>query len=906
MDNLFCNNNVEQTNIFLIDASYSTIQNNKTYSVSNKSIYERMYDFVKSVNDRDNKPFYLIFWNSENDAFPNGTYICPSIISPSSHYRIIFDTVKNKIRPFCTTSTWLGFNAILPNWLTSQLPPHIYLITDGEIGHSASTYFEKLQYEKLLQEAINKTLKLSINNCSITIVAIESLTRNIYNETTNVAGCDVYEIIKKMKLVDVINKFIVFDINQEAHINNVNEKTLLLNNNKRCPPGYYPYNDKIFEQSKLSVFFDYIRQELQTASYDNAVNILNGLTVTMTHALKGLSSQQYEAKLKCAILLFKNSEIDVGIVDVIMREAISNNLAGTNDLITKFRNNVKNMYKESDKMLMNNVCFAIEAIDCKYATLPYNNTSFILCDNPTYSMDRYNNACCDLSYFGSNAKVPIVRYYNEICIPKTITAQCIRQWVRAVLAKMYHINAYSDVAIYMMILFFVQHRYTKMATTYYNLAIIMLMGNKTTTTETKLDYLLSGNKYVVDSDIQQAAKLCSFGANTNANTLWYNCCLAIQQFSNDKYKLADAQRKWHYSAETLTVPQCSVYESSPNYIWQCPVTNENVTSHGYRIVHNKCSPMEVYSEHGYNMINKSLVCCHKCFSPLTNNNFERIEYVIHRSEVPLPNFTFSNYMSNTTSNNTFNTTSNNTSNNTFNTSSNNTSYQNASSNNTSYQNTSSNNASLSNVEVLTTQPVKIIFMRGTVGSGKTTASNYIAEECSRRGWDCLIVGVDKYCKNGYSTTEASNKNHEDITTFLKNLDKKGVIVVDLCNENVSSRSIFNHNLYRGESKIAPKVEDHVTFLPNYFKDDLMGYLGWSLKNVLDRSLHNSNTSYWLNPVSAGVDTCIGVHKRKAQSVFGKSNVNKFNPQERDKYAYGYATRLASSYNLHNEVLKLLS
>jgi len=45
-----------------------------------------------------------------------------------------------------------------------------------------------------------------------------------------------------------------------------------------------------------------------------------------------------------------------------------------------------------------------------------------------------------------------------------------------------------------------------------------------------------------------------------------------------------------------------------------------------------------------------------------------------------------------------------------------------------------------------------------------------------------------------------------------------------------------------------------------------------LRNVLSRPMHSEDTLYWLNPVSAGVNTCIKVHKAKTQSIRRFKNI----------------------------------
>lgn len=51
------------------------------------------------------------------------------------------------------------------------------------------------------------------------------------------------------------------------------------------------------------------------------------------------------------------------------------------------------------------------------------------------------------------------------------------------------------------------------------------------------------------------------------------------------------------------------------------------------------------------------------------------------------------------------------------------------------------------------------------------------------------------------------------------------------------------------------------------------YECWCLSNVLSRPLYDSTTNYWLNPVSAGVETCIKVHNLKAKGISKLLGIN---------------------------------
>jgi hypothetical protein len=58
----------------------------------------------------------------------------------------------------------------------------------------------------------------------------------------------------------------------------------------------------------------------------------------------------------------------------------------------------------------------------------------------------------------------------------------------------------------------------------------------------------------------------------------------------------------------------------------------------------------------------------------------------------------------------------------------------------------------------------------------------------------------------------------------------------------------------------------INFYPNVDSKRFDQYESWCLLNVLTRPLHNSQCNYWLNPVSAGVETCIKVHNLKTKGI----------------------------------------
>ena len=149
-------------------------------------------------------------------------------------------------------------------------------------------------------------------------------------------------------------------------------------------------------------------------------------------------------------------------------------------------------------------------------------------------------------------------------------------------------------------------------------------------------------------------------------------------------------------------------------------------------------------------------------------------------------------------------------------------------------------------------------MRGTVGCGKTTFSDLIEKEIVSKGGLCISVGVDKYCKNGFSIVDAVLKIKAEISAFQSIPGNLKVLVVDSCGEKIEKGNVFGVSL---------DWESHELF-PNLMKDNLKEYMIWSLRNVLRREMSSPKTNYWLNPQNAGIKICIDVHDKKAKALFG--------------------------------------
>jgi hypothetical protein len=119
------------------------------------------------------------------------------------------------------------------------------------------------------------------------------------------------------------------------------------------------------------------------------------------------------------------------------------------------------------------------------------------------------------------------------------------------------------------------------------------------------------------------------------------------------------------------------------------------------------------------------------------------------------------------------------------------------------------------------------------------------------------VSADEKSKQGCKGKALQDSISRELYTFDKEDSKLKVIVLDLCNENGVGNEIFGFNFGKYERFDLP-----VNYIPGQFEL----FENWCLFNVLSRERDTPQVSYWLNPVSAGVNTCIKVHNAKTLAI----------------------------------------
>ena len=153
---------------------------------------------------------------------------------------------------------------------------------------------------------------------------------------------------------------------------------------------------------------------------------------------------------------------------------------------------------------------------------------------------------------------------------------------------------------------------------------------------------------------------------------------------------------------------------------------------------------------------------------------------------------------------------------------------------------------------------------------------------------------------------------KDLLDINSSISEIKVCIIDTCNEHESGNKYLNID-FTGWKKII--------VWPNLDKNNMEGYLAWTLRNVLRRKIPGPSDNYYLNPEKAGYQVCINVHKKKNRALFGKKIMNSFSINSTsstdptstmeaismlNERADSYESYLQTNMQLDNEIEKIIS
>lgn len=825
MSHIFVNPSVDdEESILLIDASGSVREN----FVGEQEVFDK---FVEIIKEMPYKQHRVIFWNadSKNDStfFTNGIYKVLPVVNKESNITQLFKLVKGNINNYCLTTPHIGFSAIPSEWLPANKKIVINIITDGQIGWNMCTIVNDLK-NSLKKEIVN--LQAKHPNTRLEIIAVERISRDfsVVENLSSAAGCDIYDVIQKNGLTNKITKFTSYtpnNLNGFVHIKN-----------KIPLPGHIPFGDQDFSFTKIPQFIDYIRDEISKISNDEdeLLKLIQKLVHTLTVMVKDKSVSTRDNNIKIFSDMFDGTVIDVFIVDMMLKDSVIKSTAGKAEVFANYRSNLKNLYKEAGNILVKDVKAAV-GINDKFITLPYDDVPIIsgagklVNKKLNIAGKDYNNSAIEMDGVIIPA-LPLISNANG----SLMRQQCLRQWVRAIIGKMFRINVMEDRIIYIMLGFALQAKLSGIDDFKF-IALVILNKKRLNVNKTEAEFIKEGNLPIPNDD--KVEKLYAhlnyvndifFTKKYEPLTIWYAMCLTLfddvtcakqlmhcHEFINKDFpeiepaKLLDAIKN--------DVKKVNLYQLSYNkYLeYTCPITCADTSNEGGWMLKShqnhsgeSCSPLFVMSDAGHNDFVKNVMFCPHCYTRINSYDFIHVD---------------------------------------------------KKSNDTVELKISSN--IFAPIPEEKTSPGCLIIMKGTVGAGKSTMSDMIKERVTAMGGYCCVEGMDRHRKKGLNPQQSIQMIKKSLIEAKKSTNPIKVIVIDTCGEN-TKETIFDVPFSKNEWK-------RINCFPNYIEKESENYSYWSLRNVLQRKPPTASDTHFLEPQSAGLDVCVNVHKTKLTSLFGQ-------------------------------------
>lgn len=840
----------EQTVIMLIDASGST---GGRFLMD--TIFNKQRDIIKSLGFKNQ---YLMFWSSKGFSDNTGVYIFPQLVRHAD-LDAKFQYVNSTFSKQCT-SPHLAFNNIPKSWICPNGITKIFYVTDGDVDYPS-------ELASSIKAVFGKWTNIQLN-----ILTAEGSDRD-YNkvETMNsAAGSAVYKIIMGQNMTSYVTKFV-------SYCPNIPNGFVHINKNKP-PAGFIPFKESYFSELRTGEFTVYVKDLIESnkTNEDELLRIVQYLAATVAALINDKPTRYIDGITRTFSNMFEGTALDTCFAHFILSGAIEKEKSGRAEVFANYRSQLTNLYQQAGEMLTNNVSKAI-GIENSFLTLPYVNA--IVCgdasmiDGDMKSNGKpYPQSCVTVD----GILIPVVPFdYNKDY--SAINEQCLRQWTRQIINKQYNVDVMGDEVIHIVLSIILRAVVSdipdSVKDSYRKLGMAMLRKKRYNSNVTELSKLEEGELPIPNNGNAETLKGYLTNINTRLGltvdpmTVWYAMCLALGNTEMINRQLVHCKQ---YIA--IDFPQCQpsdllneignkitpvTYHSvtKSNLDYTCPITNVDCSSTGgfkinthASLCGTNCTPDFVLSEEGRKQL-MTVSICPLCYNNLTESNISSVEPYAAPTTGPI----FPTGTDNLFSRDVI------------------TKSSNSSSNNKS-KNSNSNNrkaAAASKSYIDNTIPSSgnnfLIIMKGTVGAGKTTFAGKLKAQIEAKDGSCIATGTDKYCKQGCAAYEAGSKVTQElngINYFDKS--KPGVVIIDTCGENVNASKIFGHNFTKWNI---------ITIRPNFIETEMEGYLSWSLRNVLLRSSPGASDRFYLNPVNAGVATCITVHKKKAASHWNKKVCN---------------------------------
>jgi hypothetical protein len=841
--------------IALIDASGSTT----TPFNTEQTINVKMEAILREIPaDR----FRVIFWNSDypeptnNRNFPNGVMRIMHVIEKSA-IKSLFSYARSLIRGNCFTYPHLGFRNIPDDWINDTSPTHIYFITDGQMGPDQSRRITDLKQE--LRTAIEH-LFTRHNNVHLHLITVEAQNYDFGRvETLQVAaGGDVFEVIQRHQLTRFITEFKSFTPNHPDGYHHIN--TVI------PPAGYVPFIDRYFSEAKTSQFIQYLNTLIHsTQNEDELLKIVQNLSSTLRVLTKDKPRQLVDSIVRTFCDLFKETVIDPTMVQFILADSILLEQQGRALVFAQYRARLRDLYRQAQSFLEQSTKTAV-GLRHEFMTLPvadkivYGN-QLLVSDPIQLGKTNFPNAAIKVN----KLTLPVIPLLTTSQL-SPINEQCIRQFVRAIIANQYHVDQMGDMVIYLVMALALRVVKSpiddRFKTAFRQLVYVMLRKKRLNTDVTEIERLEGGELPTPNNGkietfygyMDQIARI--LGLSCQPMSVWYILCATLDNPLLLTKQLIHCTEAINHDfagvdpKNILDLVQVTPIQTGEKSLtdYTCIITlNDCSTEGGFLFAPHTsptgvhCEPIYVVSRRGRDgMLEQPRILCPVCYQELTRESFRPIGPKTSDDATIFPDETLNPFAQVFVP-------------------------RNAS---PPVQQRTQPDQQSTQPETSKTRKI-LVLMKGTVGSGKTTYATALREAVEAVGGHCVSEGTDQYCVNGHSIQDACQMVTTQLRSVFSVTNPLKVVIIDTCGDRNNGSNVFGVN-FQGWKMI--------TVQPNYTREKQREYMAWSLRNVLQRPRPSQDSKYYLNPVTAGVQTCVSVHRKKGEAIFGRGSVPNFSGQ----------------------------
>lgn len=821
-----------QPAILLVDVSGST----GSQFESGQTVFDKMMNVCVTLPYQD---FHIIFWSSN-------VTVHDMIIHGQTSLRQMFMLQRGRNSGY--TYPDIGFSAINPSWINNKEPTHVYLVTDGMIEGSVP----KEVFKNRLRDAIRQFFT-QFNNIHLHIITVEAkvIDTSKMEGVNNIAGGDVLDVFRQNNLTDRITEYVMYSQNHQNGFNHISRVI--------APPGHIPFGNQYLSELRVGEFIRFLMDHIRTlTTEDTIIALIQNLTTSIKYLVNDKPQRMVQDIIDTFCDLFHpvTHIVDQMIVRMMMTDSVRSELRGQALTYTEYRARVRQLFKLANDLLIGNSKDAM-AIGRNFMTLPFLRKIIIGNSNMiTERFEHFNRSSVKID----NVIIPVIPFISN---PQTeIVEQCIRQFTRAIISRQYSVEVQDDSIIHIVLGIVLNvvlsDTSEEIKNAYRNLGFIMLRKKRLNSSITELDNIKNGSLPIPNSGntdllfgyIHRVSQI--LGANVRPMTLWYAFCSALndQELLTKQYiHCADDVRHdcgdvpvLQRMRELIAPIQIVEIPAESQLEYTCIITMENMEhTGGFKISPHispsgqHCSPLYVLSETGMDGLLRANRQCPICYSQLVREQFERVGPKPNIGANIFPPDTqqiFGNY----------------------------------------------DQPAVAAVPPVSAVPQPIgafppagavpvplrnqlrflIVMNGTVGSGKSTISRMIQERVIALGGFCVNEGTDKYCKNGMRVQQASQYVNAELTKCLTSQNNIVVAIVDTCGERCQGKKLFGVDL---------QLFKRIDVYPNLIRTNAVGYMSWSLRNVLQRHRPLDVDNYNLNPETVPIDVCVRVMNEKANKLF---------------------------------------